>query len=106
MLFLSEFASFLFVMFVVFLIIMGYLYSINTTNINGSNHVKSVQDKQTNITSFEEEILFWKKQLELQPTSRDVLWKLSKLYSSNNDQKQAEEYSKQAHIVDPNFNFK
>jgi len=52
-----------------------------------------------------QQIQFWENQRTLQPTDRDILINLSRLYTAQGNTTLADQYLHQAHEVDPNFSF-
>jgi tetratricopeptide (TPR) repeat protein len=56
-----------------------------------------------NTQAITQQIQFWETEREKQPTARDILLNLAKLYTAQGNQTQAEKYLQQAREVDPNF---
>jgi tetratricopeptide (TPR) repeat protein len=56
-----------------------------------------------NTQAISQHIQFWEAEREKQPTARDILLNLAKLYTAQGNHTQAEKYLQQARDIDPNF---
>lgn len=78
------------------LIVVIFIWRHTTTLIQESTHRSQEIQNQTQ---------FWESQRAQQPTDRDILVNLAKLYAAQGNQVQAEKYLQEAHQIDPNFPF-
>jgi len=86
-------------MSLILLVVLGHILLTKETVTTTVNPPIEVNDAQAKL---DEELLFWQKVLELQPTSRDILNNISLIYQSKNNIKLAKKYQEAALLVDPN----
>lgn len=84
-----------------------YLSSLSSTiplNWPLLNKINQTRTGESSITQEEldQEIAAWEELRELQPTHRDILVNLARLYEANGSLLKAQDYAFKAHEVDPN----
>lgn len=75
------------------------------TNLKQSFFLKHPTPDEIVEQKINQQIMFWENQRNQQPTDRDVLINLTRLYAAQGNQAQVEKYTQEARRVDPNFQF-